>query len=321
MPLRSSRLLCQASSTRVHVVPPPLSRRQASSFSSSTMHIPSKHAEEDPNLLRAFIAAHPLGLITTHIPPADGADLPPLQASHVPFTIAPGRAGDGLTLRAHMARQNPQSKALVSAASRAGAKDHVLPEEVLIIFTAPAPQGHVSASWYKDTKPSTAKVVPTWDYAAVQVYGKIKVFGHSPEQEPETEAFLQDQVVALTNAHEPKVLDGETGKPSAKPWTVDEAPEGYTRVMRQAIIGVEIQVTSIEGRFKLNQERTVGDWAGIVRGLRAQGREEQARLTLAKGRAAGQPPPEDLQAWAATVPQDVVKASQRCPIQHDENVL
>lgn len=273
------------------------------------MHLPAGHAEYNPEVLRSFVETHPLGMIITHLPPPDDKpDIAPLQASHIPFTIQ--GTPDKLVLRAHLARQNPQAKALAAAADRIKSNEVgvTLPEDALVMFTAPA-HSHISASFYAETKPSTGKVVPTWDYAAVQAYGPIRVFAHAPEQASHTESFLATQTAALTNIHEPQVEFDYKGEKKVKPWTVNEAPERYRAILHKAILGIEIEVTSIAGRFKLDQEKSTTDWAGIVRGLKANGKEELAQLTLARGRADGKPVPEDLADWAATIPEDVVKVS------------
>lgn len=275
------------------------------------MYLPASYAEYNPEVLRDFIETHPLGLLTTHLPPPDDKpDIAPLQASHLPFTIQ--GTSDKLVLRAHLARQNPQAKALVAAANRVqGPTDQAgitLPEEVLVMFTSPV-HSHISASYYAETKPSTGKVVPTWDYAAVQAYGPIKVFGHAAEQEPHTDSFLATQTNQLTNIHEPNVKFDYKGETKAEPWVVEDAPAKYRAILHKAIIGIEIEITSIAGKFKLDQEKSTTDWAGIVRGLKANGKEEAARLALVRGRADGRAVPEDLAAWAATIPEDLVKAT------------
>lgn len=261
------------------------------------MHIPAKDAVTDPEILRSFISAHPLGLLSTYVPSDKYAAL---QASHIPFTLA--QRGDQWLLQAHMAAANPQSKAL-RAAFAAG--DPVA--DVLVTFTAPT-HGHVSASFFAETKPKEGKIVPTWDYAAVQVYGPIKVFSHSPEQEDETEKFLSEQTAILSDKHEAGVV-GIDGKPK-KPWAVSDAPAKYLAGMRKAIVGIEIPIAKIEGRFKLSQHNSQGDWEGIVRGHLANGHEPLAGLTLSRGRAAGLSVPHDLQAFANSIPHDVVQASE-----------
>lgn len=149
------------------------------------MHIRAVHAELSPPKLHAFIRENPLGLITTAISHPGHALI---QTSHVPFVLAvpptsasadsdggisPGKA----VLRGHMARANPQVKAMIhsvtsSSSDLAGTEmegdGDILCGEVLVLFQAPV-HAYVTPRFYTHTKPSTGKVVPTWDYAAVQV--------------------------------------------------------------------------------------------------------------------------------------------------------
>ncbi|CAD6573474.1 MAG: hypothetical protein TREMPRED_000834 [Tremellales sp. Tagirdzhanova-0007] len=135
-----------------------------------------------------------------------------------------------------------------------------LPTEILILFQAPT-NSYLTPKFYATTKPATGKVVPTWDYAAVQVYGRCRLH-HSPT--PLTSTFLSKQLNDLTIQQER--LAGHD-----KPWAVADAPEDYVEGRKRGILGLEIEIERCEGRFKLSQELGDGDWEGVVAGYRGLG--------------------------------------------------
>jgi len=118
---------------------------------------------------------------------------------------------------------------------------------VLIVFQGP--QAYISPSLYA-TKPETHKVVPTWNYVMVQVRGVAKV--HDDVQ------WLEAQVAALTYSHEAK---------RASPWAVSDAPAPYIQSQLRGIVGVEITIASIEGKWKMSQNRPEADRRGVADGL------------------------------------------------------
>jgi len=129
---------------------------------------------------------------------------------------------------------------------------------------------YVTPQFYKETKPSTAKVVPTWNYAAVQVYGKATVYYQS---DPATSSYLASQVDDLTNLGETKLMGYE------KPWKVSDAPARYVELLSKGIIGVEIQIESMDGKFKMNQEMPLGDREGVIAGFGAMASETSTKLS------------------------------------------
>jgi transcriptional regulator len=135
-----------------------------------------------------------------------------------------------------------------------------LEEEVLVLFTAQA-HHYVTPKFYVETKPSTGKVVPTWNYAAVQAYGRAKVWFDS--KAPETGQFLSKQIRALSQHAERSVMGYE------EPWKVDDAPESYIELLQKAIIGIEIKVDRLEGKFKMSQEMGVKDREGVANGFKS----------------------------------------------------
>jgi len=116
--------------------------------------------------------------------------------------------------------------------------------------------------------------VPTWNYAAVQIYGTITVYPSTASSE--TGAFLSQQVSDLTKLCEV----GQMGYKPEESWEVSDAPERYTELLKKAIMGVEIEVKRIGGKFKMSQELEEGDRMGVVRGFGEQGTEKD-RLVAA----------------------------------------
>lgn len=233
------------------------------------MYLPPQNAEFRLPELHSFIEQNPLGILTTAI---RNPSFPFLQSSHIPWIIDPPESTStekGL-LRGHIARQNPQAKAIIEslAASSSDERGTYLEEEVLILFNAPA-QHYITPKFYLETKPTTGKVVPTWNYEAVQVYGKAKVYVDS--RADEDIKFLTKQISDLTDHAEMDVMGyGTSGdKEDVKAWAVSDAPERYVELLRKNIIGIEVEITSIAGRFKMSQEKPKGDREGVIQGLKA----------------------------------------------------
>ncbi|KAK6342433.1 hypothetical protein TWF718_007835 [Orbilia javanica] len=241
------------------------------------MYLRAIHAEQRIKPLLDFIHQNPLGLFTTAIP---SSNHPLLQSSHVPWVLdtisddadAPIKG----RLRGHMARQNPQAKAILealqsssSSSGEDGGEGGVLSQEVMVIFTA---QHHhyVTPKFYVETKPATAKVVPTWNYSAVQIYGTARVY-HSTASRGTSE-YLGKQMTDLTKLCEGEIM-GYVGEKGTKegPWEVEDAPERYLEIMKKGVIGIEIEIERIGGKWKMSQEMGVGDREGVVEGFRALG--------------------------------------------------
>ncbi|KAI3343935.1 transcriptional regulator PAI 2-type [Ustulina deusta] len=214
------------------------------------MYLRGVHAETSIPVLRQLIRDNPLGILTTAI----RSKLAPfILSSHIPFILdvddedSEEELG---VLRGHIARQNPQSKVLIEAAqaSRASAPN-VLEEEVLVLFTPPS-QHYVTPKFYTETKPSTGKVVPTWNYAAVQAYGRAKIYWD--HKSDESIGFLSKQISDLSEHAETSIM-GYTGT-SGRP-------------------GSEIQLERLEGKFKMSQEMSVNDRQGVIEGFANLGTE------------------------------------------------
>jgi transcriptional regulator len=191
------------------------------------MYLPPAFREDRIEAQHELIRLNPLGLLTT-------AGAGGLAATPLPFLAYPEEGANG-TLRAHMARANPHWRDLQGGA------------ECLVVFMGP--QGYVTPSWYP-TKRETQKVVPTWNYVTVQAWGKPRLV--------EDAAWLRRQIDDLTHAQ-------EDARP--EPWAVGDAPEDYIAAQMKAIVGIEIPIDRIEGKWKLSQNRPQADRAGVIAGL------------------------------------------------------
>lgn len=226
------------------------------------MFLPAAHAEFHVPTLIQFVRRNPLGLLIS--------GSPTLQASHIPWVTEVGSTPDALPrLYGHVARMNPQSKAFIeaaTAATAAPARPFQLPQEVLVMFQGPV-HHYITPKFYTSTKPATGKVVPTWDYAAVQVYGHATIYHDS--QSPVTQRYLQRQFTALADECE----TGQMGYAPDAAWKVADAPESYVALLAKNIIGVDIEVTRMEGRVKMSQEKGEGDRSGVIAGFARLGTE------------------------------------------------
>ncbi|KAI1084005.1 transcriptional regulator PAI 2-type [Whalleya microplaca] len=259
------------------------------------MHLRADHAETHIPTLRKLIRDNPLGVFTTAIP---SQSYPLIQSSHIPFlldvddetsTTELGR------LRGHMAKQNPQSRAIMeSLAPPTGADPDVtvLEQEVLVLFTSPV-QHYVTPHFYTTTKPVTGKVVPTWNYAAAQAYGRARIYCDSSSNSNATARFLTTQISDLSDYCETAVMgyspssSSSSSSPGAAEvkdegkgaaWTLEQAPERYVELLRKNIIGLEIEIDRLEGKFKMSQEMVPGDNRGVIDGFRGLGSVEAGRM-------------------------------------------
>ncbi|KAJ6473557.1 transcriptional regulator PAI 2-type [Mycena vitilis] len=239
------------------------------------MYLRAVHAESDIPTLRDLIRAFPLGVLTTAI---SSPNFPLIQSSHIPFVLDvsdESSTTDLGRLRGHIARANPQAKVMIEVLR--DSPTNVLQQEVLVLFTSPVQH-------YVDTKPSTGKVVPTWNYAAVQAYGRAKIFSDTKSEE--TGAFLDQQIDDLTKHAEEHLMGftGEGERPNA--WGVKDAPASYTDLLKKAIVGIEIEIDRLEGKFKMSQESGEGDRNGVIEGFRQLGSDvarEMASLVKERG--------------------------------------
>jgi transcriptional regulator len=205
------------------------------------MYIPKFNEETRTPVLHALMRERPLASLVT-------VGRSGLFASHLPMVLDDHVAPLGL-LRCHVSRANAQWKNFDPAV------------EALAIFSG---AGHyISPNWYAE-KQETGKVVPTWNYAVVHAYGHLKVI--------EDTDWLRAHVESLVAIH-------EAG--SAKPWKVSDAPAEYVASQLRGIVGFEMKIERLEGKWKVSQNRSESDRRGVVEGLEALGSdeaEEMARL-------------------------------------------
>ncbi len=170
-----------------------------------------------------------------------------------------------------MARANPHSKSLIEhfRASAPGAPGAPLQlkQEVMVLFNSPQ-QHYITPKFYTETKPSTGKVVPTWNYAAAQAYGVATFFLDS--KAVDTDEFLAKQVSDLSEFAEGRVMGYE------RTWKVTDAPERFVGLLRKTIVGFEVRVTRLEGKFKMSQELKEGDREGVIKGLKELEEDDMA---------------------------------------------
>lgn len=173
-------------------------------------------------------------------------------ANPVPFLLRDD--GGRTVLLAHLARANPQWRMFEAG------------EKALVVFQGP--QAYVTPSWYA-TKAETGKVVPTWNYCIVQARGTAVVH-HDPQ-------WLMAQASALTDRH-------EQGRD--KPWAMSDAPERFIEMQLRAIVGIEIAVDDLKGKWKVSQNRPEADRAGVAGGM-AEENAGMAGLVRAYGKLPG----------------------------------
>lgn len=195
------------------------------------MYTPHPFAETRLAAMRDLMRQHPLATLVALGP--DG-----LVANHLPLEWSDDPAPWG-SLRGHAARANPFWR------------DCPPGGEVLAVFHGP--EAYVSPSWYAAKKES-GKVVPTWNYAAVHAYGQLRVH--------EDKDWLLAQLEALTRRQEAAF---------PQPWSLADAPAEFIDGLLPAIVGVEVAISRLEGKWKASQNRPAADRAGVARGLGEQG--------------------------------------------------
>ncbi len=200
------------------------------------MYTPVHFKEDRIEVLHEVIRSS--GLATLVSMTADG-----LIASHAPLMLDPDPAPYG-RLIGHLAKANPHARA-----ADAGV-------QTLVIFQGS--DGYITPSYYA-AKQEHGKVVPTWNYAAVHAYGTLGVF--------DDPAQLLTVVTRLTERNE---------TPRAQPWAVADAPDDFVQGMLRGIVGIALTVTRLEGKVKMSQNRPAADIAGVIAGLRMDGRDELA---------------------------------------------
>ena len=204
------------------------------------MYVPPHFEVSNPEVLHDLIVHHPLGVLITQGESG-------LNANHIPFELEASASTHGI-LRAHVARNNP-----VWQLSTNG-------DEVLVVFQAD--DAYISPNWYP-SKHETHQQVPTWNYRVVHAYGKIAI--HDDEK------YVRALVGRLTKKH-------EASQP--KPWKMSDAPRDYMEMMVKSIVGIEIEITRLIGKFKLSQNRENRDRLNAAKVLVEQGNEILGKAML-----------------------------------------
>lgn len=211
------------------------------------MYVPPHFAESRLDVMQDFMRERPFVTLVTL---SAGA----IEANHIPLEYLPDPAPLG-TLRGHVARANPMWRDLAAGS------------EALAIFQGP--HAYITPSWYPQ-KREDGKVLPTWNYIVVHAYGALRVVDDT--------AWLRTQLEMLTATHETS---------SAEPWAIDDAPREFFETRIGGIVGIEMALTRLVGKWKLSQNQPVRNRAGIVRGLRTRADRddlEMAALVQAAGR-------------------------------------
>jgi len=200
------------------------------------MYSPSQFEETRIEELHALIRAHPLGKLIT-------LGRAGLDANHIPVEVSADPAPLG-TLRGHVARANPVWQ------------DFSADTGVLVVFQGPS--AYITPPWY-ETKRETGKVVPTYNYAVVHAYGPLRPI--------EDSVWLRELVGRLTDRFE---------SVRAQPWQVTDAPPDFIDKMLGAIVGLEIPIARLIGKWKMSQNRPAVDRPGIISGLREASADDAA---------------------------------------------
>jgi len=195
------------------------------------MYLPQQFAEPRIEELHRIVRENALGIVVR--PTGSG-----FEAEHLPFLLDVGE-DHAATLIAHVARANPVWREIGEG------------DPVLVVFRGV--QGYISPNWYPG-KHETHRRVPTWNYEVVHAHGTIHV--------RDDEKFVRGVVARLTRRHEAD---------QQQPWKMGDAPADYLAQQLSHIVGIEIRVTRLEGKRKLNQHHRAPDREGAIRGLESVG--------------------------------------------------
>jgi transcriptional regulator len=212
------------------------------------MYLPKHFAEPRVEVMHELMRAHPLATLVTVT--SNGLD-----ANHIPLQLVADATPFG-TLQGHVARANPLWQTFD--------KD----VEVLVIFQGP--DAYISPSWYA-TKKETGKAVPTWNYAVVHAHGMLRTIDDA--------TWLRTQIEALTTRNEAAL---------PHPWALTDAPDDYVEKMIAAVVGIEIEITRLSGKWKVSQNQPMENQAGILEALRSNSNTAMADLVEARAKTADQ---------------------------------
>lgn len=195
------------------------------------MYIPKHFEQPSIEAMHALIRAYPLATLVTF--GAEG-----LRADHIPLLLSENPAPYGL-LSGHIPRANPVWR---EASNQT---------ESIVVFQGP--DAYITPSWYA-SKQETGKVVPTWNYAVVHAHGRIRVIDDAQWLRAHLEMLTQQQEGAF-----------------AHPWSVSDAPSDFTEKLFAGLVGIEIHIDKLVGKWKVSQNRSEQDKAGVAAGLRGLG--------------------------------------------------
>jgi transcriptional regulator len=191
------------------------------------MYIPRHNEEKRVSVMQALMVSQPLATLVT-------VGTSGLFASHIPMVLEDDGSEFGV-LKCHISRANPQWRDFTPAV------------EALAIFAGH--QHYITPNWYPGTK-EHGKEVPTWNYVVVHAYGPLKVV--------QDEQWLLTNVEKLTNIHEAS---------SPVPWKVSDAPKDFIKSQLKGIVGLELPIHRLEGKWKVSQNRTESERKGVIEGL------------------------------------------------------
>ena len=212
------------------------------------MYLPAPFSETRTEVLHALMRARPLATLVTLA--AGGLD-----ATHIPLHLSPQDGPLG-TLRGHVARANPLWRECTSGVA------------ALAIFHGP--DAYITPGWYP-TKAQTGKAVPTWNYVVAHAHGALRAI--------DDRVWLRAHLAALTAQHEAA---------STQPWRIEDAPPDYIEKMIGAVVGIEITITRLTGKWKTSQNQVPENQAGVVHGLRERaGADDLAMAALVEEAARG----------------------------------
>jgi len=209
------------------------------------MYTPQQFKVEDASEAHALMRAHPFAVLVTH--GSDG-----LLGTHLPTVLKVDDQSPLGRIECHVARPNPQWRGVAQDA------------DALVIYQGA--EAYIRPGWYP-SKAEHAKVVPTWNYAAVHAYGRLEI--------------VQDPSWLLAHVSE---LSRQQEAPYAEPWSTSDAPENFITMLARGIVGLKLTISRLEGKEKMSQNREARDRAGVVEGLaqRAQGDDATAAVLVAK---------------------------------------
>lgn len=195
------------------------------------MYVPAHFDESRTEILHQLIRKHPMGILVTHAKAG-------LDANHLPFEIDARESSHGV-LHAHVARNNPVWREVADN------------DDVLVIFRAG--DAYVSPQWYP-SKHEFHKQVPTWNYIVVHAHGRLRI--------RDDERYVRGVVARLTREH-------EASQPV--PWKMTDSPQEFIDSLLMAIVGIEIEITRLTGKWKLSQNKEPRDIRGAGNALVAKG--------------------------------------------------